>query len=149
MKNLLNAVANQEIIDRINHLSSTSQAQWGKMTVDQMLAHCQVPLQVAFGEVKLKQGLIGVLLGGLVKKQLMSDKPFKKGLPTDKSFIVIDQRDFNEEKEKLSVLVNHFVSKGPVGISKNPHPIFGKMTPDEWGYLAWKHLDHHLTQFGV
>ncbi|MNY65825.1 hypothetical protein D3C86_2031560 [compost metagenome] len=79
----------------------------------------------------------------------MSDKPLKRGLPTDKSFLVVDQRDFDVEKEKLAVLINHFVAKGPMGISKNPHPIFGDMTPDEWGYLAWKHLDHHLTQFGA
>lgn len=86
MKNLLNAAVNKEIIDRLNSLTPSSQAQWGKMDVAQMLAHCQVPMQVAVGEVKLKKGWIGIFFGRLVKKQLMSDKPLKRGLPTDKSF---------------------------------------------------------------
>jgi hypothetical protein len=29
------------------------------------------------------------------------------------------------------------------------HPMFGKMTADQWGRSMWKHLDHHLRQFGV
>ncbi|MDZ4803510.1 MAG: DUF1569 domain-containing protein [Candidatus Eisenbacteria bacterium] len=30
-----------------------------------------------------------------------------------------------------------------------PNPIFGNLSVDEWGKLSWKHLDHHLRQFGA
>jgi hypothetical protein len=26
---------------------------------------------------------------------------------------------------------------------------FGKLTASEWNIMMYKHLDHHLTQFGV
>jgi hypothetical protein len=29
------------------------------------------------------------------------------------------------------------------------HPLFGKMGKTQWGRVVWKHLNHHLKQFGV
>jgi hypothetical protein len=69
-------------------------------------------------------------------------------MPTDKTFIVSDQRNFGEEKKKLLALIERFVRLGPNGISKEKHPFFGKLTPDEWGGLMRNHLNHHLKQFG-
>ena len=150
MKSLFNTSDNQEIIARINTLSNTSQGQWGKMNVSQMMAHCQPPLLVAFGEQQLKRGLIALLFGGFVKKQLTKDeKPFSKNLPTDKAFIVVDKKEFEQERKKLIELVMKFEKTGPTGITKDTHPIFGTMTPQEWDIIQWKHLDHHLRQFGA
>jgi hypothetical protein len=150
MESLFNQADNQKIIDRINTLSNTSQAQWGKMNVSQMLKHGQAPLHVAFGDLKLKRGLIAMLFGGMIKKKLMKDdKPFDRNLPTDKSFIVVDKREFEKEKAELIKLVKRFVEKGPNALTKDTHPFFGVLTPNEWDVLQWKHLDHHLRQFGV
>lgn len=150
MQSLFNTTDNQKIIDRINSLSNTSQAQWGKMNVAQMLAHNQVPLKVAFGEHKLKRGLMSILFGKMFKNKLMKDeKPFDRNLPTDKTFIVVDQREFEKEKNALSELIKNFVEKGPNGLTKDPHPFFGELTGEEWDKLQWKHMDHHLRQFGA
>lgn len=150
MKSLFNQSDNRELIDRINKLNASTPAIWGKMNVSQMLSHSQAPLQVAFGELKLKRGLISVLLGGIIKKKLMRDeKPFDRNLPTDKAFIIADQKVFEEEKRKLSELVQRFVLKGPSALTKETHPFFGKLTAHEWDVLQWKHLDHHLRQFGA
>ena len=149
MKSLFSAQDNKEIIDRINKLTSETPALWGRMNVSQMLTHCQQPLKVAYGEMKDKQSLIGRLFGGFAKKQLLSDKPMKKNLPTSRSFLITDAREFNEEKERLIQLVRKFHSAGPSVLTTDPHPFFGKLTVDEWDKLSWKHLDHHLQQFGV
>jgi hypothetical protein len=150
MKSLFNASDNEAIIDRINRLSASSNAEWGKMSVDQMLAHAQRPLRVAFGEMKLKRTLVGVLLGRMVMKKLTrDDKPFSKNSPTDKGFVVTDRHNADEEKKNLTALIQKFVQFGPDGITREPHPFFGRMTPQEWDIIQWKHLDHHLRQFGV
>jgi hypothetical protein len=70
-------------------------------------------------------------------------------LPTDKNFIIADQRDFEEEKRKLISLVQRFGATGPAGITEKQHPFFGMLTTDEWDKLMGKHLDHHLSQFGT
>ncbi|MDF2436541.1 MAG: hypothetical protein K0Q95_917 [Bacteroidota bacterium] len=150
MESIFKQSDNQKLIDRINKLTNSSANQWGKMNVAQMLAHCQSPLNVAFGEHKIKRGLISILFGKMIKNKLMKDdKPFDRNLPTDKTFIVVDQREFDKEKNRLIELIKRFAEKGENGLTKDPHPFFGKLTGHEWDVLQWKHLDHHLRQFGV
>lgn len=146
MKSLFDEAEKQNILNRIQQLTPASQAKWGKMNVAQMLTHCQQPLHVIYGEVKLKRNLMGILFGGMIKRMLLKDEPYKPGLPTAKEFIITDAREFGKEKKLLTDLVQRF---SPQQISKDPHPLFGTMTPAEWDFMQWKHLDHHLRQFGV
>lgn len=146
MKSLFDPTENQNIINRIQKLTATSQANWGKMDVAQMLTHCQQPLRVVYGEMKLKRGLMAILFGKTVKRMLLKDESYKPGLPTAKQFIITDERVFEKERTVLIELVKRF---SPGQISKDPHPFFGKMTAAEWDFMQWKHLDHHLRQFGA
>ncbi len=138
-----------DLIGRLAQLPPNAKAQWGKMSVSQMLAHCQVPLQVALGEKQIKRRFIGRIFGGKYKKIFLSEPPLKHGLPTDPSFVVKDDRDFDKERRKLQALLQRFARSGPEIIVAREHPFFGHMTVDEWGILSWKHLDHHLQQFNV
>jgi hypothetical protein len=149
MKSLFNTEDNHEIVERINKLTPAAERQWGKMHVNQMLSHCQRPLRVAFGELKLKRGIISFLFGKIARKKLTGPAPFKKGLPTDHNFIVKDNPDFESSKRNLISLTKRFAEKGEAAIAHEYHPFFGKLTVKEWDILQWKHLDHHLRQFGV
>jgi hypothetical protein len=149
MKNLFEPDTANDILSRINKLQPSARQLWGKMNVSQMLAHCQAPLQVALGDKKIKQSIVGVLFGGIAKRQLLKPGEFKKNLPTDPSFLVKDERNFDEAKNKLVSLIRQFNSADPRIIASKRHPFFGRMTEEEWGILQWKHLDHHLKQFGV
>ena len=146
VKNLFDATAKQEIIDRINKLTPQSERQWGKMDVAQMLAHCQMPLGVATGKHKLKGSGFLKLIGPLLKGLLFNNKPFKKNLGTDKSFIMTTPKEFEKEKSGLIQMINDFSASS---MTDEPHPIFGKLTKEQWSKGTWKHLDHHLMQFGV
>jgi hypothetical protein len=147
MHSLFEPTAADEIISRIQKLQPGTPAQWGKMNVSQMMAHCQAPFDAFFGEKKMKRGLMGVLFGRMAKKKLFSDKPWPKNLPTAKQFLVSDQKDFEKEKARLVGLINRFSSEG-LTITSNTHPFFGKLSSQEWGLLHYRHLDHHLNQFG-
>lgn len=134
---------------RIQDLRPDSKAQWGKMDVAQMLAHCQVAFRMATGELTLKRALIGFLFGGLAKRKLTGPAPFGRNLPTAPEFRVRDARVFASEREKLVELVQRFSARGPAGVPTEPHPFFGSLTAAEWDTLQCKHLDHHLRQFGA
>lgn len=136
------------MVDRIMKLDSAHPPLWGKMSAAQMVTHSQRPLQVALGELKLKRGLIGLLFGGMAKRQLSTVPEFRRNLPTAPQFVVQDQPDFISERNKLIHLIQQFSKKGPE-VAEFVHPFFGKMTQQEWDTLQWKHLDHHLRQFGV
>ena len=146
VKSLFDATVKQEIIDRLNKLTPQSQRQWGKMDVAQMLAHCQMPLGVATGKHKLKGSGFLKLVGPLFKGLLFNNKPFKKNLGTDKSFIMTTPKEFEKEKSGLIQMINDFSASS---MTDEPHPIFGKLTKEQWSKGTWKHLDHHLMQFGV
>ena len=136
------------MLARVDALRPDSARGWGKMDVAQMLAHCQQPLRVALGELPLKRMLIGILFGRLAKKKLLSPTPWKNGMPTAPEFKITDARDFAEEKAALRALVERFGHGGPAALTKQPHPFFGPLSVDEWQALQWRHLDHHLRQFG-
>jgi len=148
MHSLFEPTTAAEIISRIQKLEPTSQAQWGKMNVSQMLAHCQGPFTAYFKEKKSKRPLMGLLFGKMVIKRLLSDKPWKRGLPTAKGLKITDQRNFEEEKEKLVSAIEHFSTEGYT-ITSFTHPFFGKLSAQEYALFNYRHLDHHLQQFGV
>lgn len=136
------------MLARLDSLRADSPRQWGKMTVAQMLAHCQQPLRVALGELPLKRSLIGILFGRLAKKKLLSPTPWKPGMPTAPEFKITDARDFAKEKAALRALVERFGKGGPTALTRQPHPFFGPLTIVEWQALQCRHLDHHMRQFG-
>ena len=93
---------------------------------------------------------IGYVFGRLVKPlALGDDKPMKRNAPTAPSFVVDDERDLAAERAKLVALIDRFAAAGPAGCTSHPHAFFGRLTPQEWSVLMYKHLDHHLRQFGV
>ncbi len=149
MKNLYNKDDNQQMVERISKLNPTAKAEWGKMSPAEMLFHCQQPIRAGLEEIKLKRSFAGLLFGKIAKKQVLSDKPFKKGLPTDKNFKPNGSYDFEKEKAGLIEIVSRLAKLGPGGITKEQHPFFGTLTPEEWNNITWKHLDHHLSQFGA
>ena len=149
MKNLFDKDTYTEIIQRINTLTPQSQRQWGKMNVDQMLAHCKEAFKVPLSDKKMPRMFIGLLLGWMIRSKLYNDAPWKKNLPTAPNFIIKNGRDFKNEKLELLDMINQFHNGGPDSVGRYPHPMFGTFTTDQWGKSMYKHLAHHLQQFNV
>jgi hypothetical protein len=149
MKTLFDRPTLTAVLARIDRLRPDAPRAWGKMQPAQMCAHCAVALELAVGDRPSRQKLIGKLLSPLVKKGILGDAPFKKNGPTDATLIVADARDFDAERTRLTSLVRRFGEGGPGAATRNPHLFFGPMTGEQWGVLMYKHLDHHLVQFGA
>jgi hypothetical protein len=89
-------------------------------------------------------------IGPLVKKMIFKDdEPMRRNSPTVKGLVVQDDRDLGAERNRLYAMIDRFVGAGPDGCTRHPHSFLGRLTPEEWGALMYKHLDHHLRQFGV
>lgn len=145
MKSIFDSETKTDLINRIESLSAETNPNWSKMNVAQMLWHCQFPLKIA---IKNENRSNGKWIMKFLKKSLYNNKPFKKSLPTAKGLITSESKNFNDEKNKLVDLISqtHNLKER----SKwEPHPLFGNFTHNQWGQLEYKHLDHHLKQFGV
>ena len=150
MKNLFDTAAVQEVQTRLQHLRPDSQRQWGKMNAAQAMAHCAASLEAALGDQLPPRMVVGRIIGGLIKPlALGNDEPMKRNAPTVPSFVVADDRDLGAERQRLSGLIDRFAAAGPTGCTTHPHSFFGRLTPQEWAVLMYKHLDHHLRQFGT
>lgn len=150
MKNVFDPAVTSELIHRIEKLSPQSPALWGKMSVDQMLAHCCVGYEMAFTNKHPKANpLMQFLLKTFVKPGVVNEVPYKKNLPTAPAFRIKNEKNFAEEKARLISFVEQTLAAGESGFEGKASPSFGPMTAKEWNNLLYKHLDHHLTQFGV
>jgi hypothetical protein len=150
MKNLFETASVKEVKLRIGNLRPESARQWGKMNAAQAIAHCAAGLELALGDRTPPRLFLGRIIGGIIKPMALGDdKPMRRNSPTVKGLIVQDQRDLAKERERLRGLIDRFAAAGPEGCTTHPHSFFGRLTPDEWAVLMYKHLDHHLRQFGV
>lgn len=149
MKNLFEAATVTEVKLRVARVRPDSERLWGKMNPAQALAHCSAVMEVAVGLKFPPRSLIGRLLGRFAKSSVLNERPVDRNMPTDKSFVVQDERDTAAERERLTALIDRFAAGGPAGCTKHPHVFFGPLTPMEWAILMYKHLDHHLRQFQV
>jgi len=149
-KNLYQPESAEEIKRRILSLRSDSARQWGKMNVAQAVAHCAAGMENAVGMTNPPRVFVGRILGPIVKPMaLQENRPLQRNSPTAKSLVITDERDLAAEQKRLCGLIDRFASAGPGGCTPHPHAFFGRMTPAEWAVLCYKHLDHHLRQFGA
>jgi hypothetical protein len=149
MKNLFDKKDTEEILHRLDQLTPATQRLWGKMAVAQMLAHCTTVIRIARGLDNPKRSVLGILLGWMVKDSFFGEKPYPKNSATATSFIVANERDFEQEKKILRGHIIAFSDGGPEKCTTHPNPFFGKLRPEEWARGQYRHLDHHLSQFGV
>ncbi|GGW33468.1 DUF1569 domain-containing protein [Arenibacter certesii] len=150
MKNIFDPKVTEEIIIRMNTLTPTTVPQWGKMNVAQMLAHCNVPYEMVYTDKHPQpNGLMKLLLKLFVKQIVVNEKQYKKNSRTAPAFIISDERDFEKEKNQLTEYLIKTQKLGADYFHQKESHSFGKLTQTEWNNLFYKHLNHHLEQFGV
>ncbi|TGV03731.1 DUF1569 domain-containing protein [Flavivirga rizhaonensis] len=150
MKNIFDLNETNAVIDRINNLETTTQPKWGKMSVDQMLAHCNVTYELAYENIHPKpSGFKKALLKLFVKSIVVNEKPYKKNGRTAPEFLITDSKNFEIEKKRLINYLNKTQNLGEAYFDNRESHSFGKLSKQEWNNMFYKHIDHHLNQFGV
>ena len=146
METIFDQETRDKIIARINTLTEGNAAQWGKMDIRQMLAHCTMYEEMLQGKRKFKRIFLGRLFGKVAMKDIIGDaRPVKRNLPTIPELKVFEPGiNFAAEKKKWIALLDAYAN---FGNQDSEHAFFGKITNQQIGYLSYKHADHHLRQF--
>ena len=149
---LFDETKRNEIISRINQLTPEAKGLWGKMNANQMICHCTDGLRGSLGELDNKTDESNFLSRSLVKWLVLNVIAIPKDVPTSKR---VDQMqdgtkptDFESDRKILLEFIEKMISQ-TADFAWSPHFKFGAMNRNEWGILSYKHLDHHLKQFGV
>jgi hypothetical protein len=150
-KNIFDKAVTDEIIERIQKLQPTSKPEWGKMSADQMLAHCNVTYEYIYepGKHKKPGALFKFMMKLFVKNAIVNEKPYKKNGPTGPDFKVTATKNFEEEKSRLIDYILQTQALGAEHFDGKESHGFGALNKKEWNNMFYKHLDHHLRQFGV
>lgn len=151
MENVFDAKVAQNYISRINSLTEESQGLWGKMKVDQMLAHCCVTYELVYEPDRHQKPnfLAKIILKKFVKPKIVGEKTYSKDAPTSPQFLIKGRKNFEEEKKRLIGYIQKTQQLGASAFDGKDSHSFGKLTSKEWSNMFAKHLNHHLEQFGV
>ena len=150
IKNVFNDIDKNHIINRIEQLKPDTKALWGKMSVDQMLAHCNVTYEMVYENNHSKLNFfIRFILKAFVKSKVVGESPYSRNSQTAPAFIITNAKNFGKEKERLITYINKTYELGADHFEGKESLSFGPLNQKEWNNLFSKHLDHHLNQFGV
>jgi hypothetical protein len=148
MKSLKNEADRLEVIRRLEALSPQAQPRWGRLTAAKMICHVADALRMAHGDLATRPPRSSAFIRSLLKPLFLYVLPMPRNLPTARELQSTAPTVFERDRQACADLVRRFSSTPDSG--KGPcHPFFGVLSWPEWGALQWRHLDHHLRQFGA
>lgn len=148
--NIFTKEVSDEIIKRINNLTAETQPKWGKMNSSQMLAHCNVVYEMIYSDIHPKpNAFMKFIMKTLIKKKVVGETDFPHNSRTAPQFVISDTKNFVSEKQRLIDYINKTLNLGAEHFDQLESSSFGPLNITEWNNLMYKHLDHHLKQFGV
>ena len=150
VENLYDPTAYTTVLERLARLRGDTPAQWGTMDATRMLAHCAEVSEVFDGTKPLENTPWHVnLMRRFIRRMVVNDTFYGRNLPTHPQYRVKTARGFEAERDRLLASLQRFHAEDPARAEQREHPMFGRLSRDERGRAAWKHVDHHLRQFGV
>lgn len=150
LPNVFNPEVSAQLIKRIQQLSPQSAPEWGKMNVAQMLAHCNVTYEMVYEDKHPKPGaLMRFILKAMVKNKVVNEEGYPRNSRTAPQFLIVNERDFAAEQQRLIGFINKTRELGAGHFEQKESNSFGKLSSGQWNNMFYKHLNHHLTQFGV
>ncbi len=148
MHSILNESDRAAICSRVRSLSDSSTARWGRMNVTGMLKHLRLSARMAVGELEVVSSNKRAFQVFPLKQLILYVLPFPKGAPTAPELEPGAAASLEEERGAVLTLLDR-IGAGPREGAGPPHPLFGPMSWREWGAVTYKHVDHHLKQFGA
>ncbi|MFZ0661120.1 MAG: DUF1569 domain-containing protein [Acidobacteriaceae bacterium] len=151
VKHLFDPKLAEEVKRRVMSIQPDNARQWGSMDPAQAFAHCTRGLQMAMGVINPKRASFPANIVGLLIKPLVfgDDKPMRQNSPSSPELFPARSMacNFECERTQLIATIDSFATQGAGCCSQHPHPFFGRLEPQQWAILMYKHLDHHLRQF--
>ena len=150
MKTLRDENCRNDLIRRIGRLSPDSKPAWGRMSVEQMLSHLVQAGELPFvASVPDRSSFMSrTVIKPLVLYVLPIPKEVKTSAEMDQQQDGRKPLGFDVDKANLAESINRLgtIAKAHQCLG---HPFFGKLSASQWSRIGYKHIDHHLRQFGV
>lgn len=146
-RSLRSEPSRRRILERIDRLSPDPPRHWGTMDPDLLLQHMARGLRRALGEIPSTSPPEG--LGTALRRFLFVHVlPWPKGkIKSPAGAFDMQPGEWVANRQELMDLIERF-AKTPADQLGQVHPVMGRMSCRDWDVLMYRHLDHHLRQFG-
>jgi hypothetical protein len=147
MRSIWQDVARREVLRRLGTLTPTERARWGSMTAPQMVCHLSESMKMALGDLPCATKKTPLRHAPL-KQLIVYIAPWPKGAPTAPELLARAPASWSSDVTELSTLIDRFAAHSDRS-DWPEHPAFGRLSTRAWGRLVYRHVDHHLRQFGA
>lgn len=151
-KTLTNDEDRAALEKRVASLTPDRPAVWGTMSAHQAICHLIDSMKLPLGEKDVAPLKMKAPIFLMKFVALTAPLPWPKGLDTAPEMKQgaggTPPGEFEQDRKALLDAVGRFVAQSP-GAERPSHPAFGQLTAAQWDRWAWRHIDHHLRQFGV
>lgn len=142
-----------EAVNLLLRLKADKKPLWGMMTAHHMVEHLCYIIENSVGKRQLKTLTPEEKLPKF-KTFLMSEygftQNFKFPLLPENELVPLRTEDISEAIELYSALIDEMDELiNRANFTTTPHPIYGPLNKEETLMFHYKHLQHHLSQFGL
>jgi hypothetical protein len=147
MKSIWQDETRRELSDRVGAVAWDRRAEWGKFSAPKMVCHLADSLKMAMGDLKVVRKRLPIRYPPL-KQFIIYVAPFPKSASTAPELLVRAPREWANDIADVQDLLARAGSARTTEAWPE-HPLFGKLSKRAWGVLIYRHMDHHLRQFGA
>ena len=147
MKSIWQDETRRELSDRVGAVVWDRRAEWGKFSAPKMVCHLADSLKMAMGDLKVPSKRLPIRYPPL-KQFIIYLAPFPRSAPTAPELLVRAPREWANDIADVQDLLARAGSARTTATWPE-HPAFGKLSKRAWGVLIYRHMDHHLRQFGA
>jgi hypothetical protein len=147
-KTIFDPASRAQLIDRLARLTPDSARRWGRMTPNEMMCHLEDSVRCATGESPARPRK-SFMSNPVMRTLIVHYMPWPKGkAQTVPEMLATRPSEFEADRLRLNAWLLKAGELGP-NAAWATHPAFGKMSGRDYGVLIYRHVDHHLRQFGV
>ena len=143
-----------QLFSSLEEAKPDSVANWGKMSAQQMIEHLGDFFDISSGKLKFDLITPDEQLPKY-REFLLSDKQFRENTKAPANIIgdeplPLRKASIEEASAALKLSVESFFKYYESGnTTPTVHPVFGPLSFEDWILLHYKHVAHHLRQFGL
>jgi hypothetical protein len=142
----MNAEERSLLLERLRRVRPDAKPAWGTLDAPRMLCHVADQMRVGLGDLPTKP------VHNLATRTLLRLLVVHTGFQAPRGKVrtapeMLSSRPASWEADLGAC--QELAERIGRGQARAVHPAFGPLSPEEWGKLSFKHIHHHLVQFGV
>lgn len=138
------------LLARLERLQPDMQPRWGDVDATWMVEHCARTYETDWEQEHARLSpLWRALNRWVIKWRVTSESPFSEAAPGPASPVLANAAELDRARQRLSACIRETHGLGTQAFEGKRHPLFGRLSARQWSNHFWKHLDHHLRQFGL